>query len=268
MRPPKQRAYDNDGRAAKVAQRRASLVELLRGGISAHDVPAVLGVSAKTVARDLTALHASGSDGVPPTAQPGIARSAAKEARRTRVADLHANGQSVGEIAQALGITNDTVRRDLSALAAAGVITRDPLRHHTPLERARVAAGISLAELVERTGLSEATVTAAQRGARPHRDSATRLANAVGADAVELWPDLQEVLTDRVRRPPVPNDDEALAHRRAAVGRLWAEDLTPPQIAARLDISRATVYRDLTALRNSGWQIPPRPFGRPPGATS
>jgi biotin operon repressor len=44
-------------------------------------------------------------------------------------------------------------------------------------------------------------------------------------------------------------------------------DTPPGEIALQLNVGRATVYRDIDALRGAGWDIPPRPMGRRPGGS-
>lgn len=262
------RSYDNRSRQALITARRARIAALLREGTPTDKLPAAVGVSAKTVRRDLAALRAAGDPAL--VANPRIAarQGAARSARRARVAELYRASVTAEEIARRERVTLTTIQRDLRALGAAGLVSLPSGRPDTPPARARTRAGLTIGELADRTGLSRKTVSAAERTARPHRDSAIRLATALGADPAELWPQLAAVLHDRVSSPPVPDPNDEVARRRGEVARLRDEDFTPAQIAARLEVSRATVYRDIDTLRKNGWRIPVRPYGRPPGSLS
>lgn len=243
-------------------------MRMLEQGVSVRALPGLLSVSRKTITRDLADLRASGVQLASDAGASASARSAGVARRREQVARLYLLGGSVRNIARVLEVPAYTIRRDLRALAADGAVQTSPdvvsTTYATPFALARVAAGLSLGAVADASGVRLPTVAAAERGRQPHRDSAVRLADALGRAAAELWPEMSEVLAGRVGRPAVEADDDDVARRRAAVAALRDQDLTPPQIAERTGASRATVYRDIAALRAEGWQIPPRPFGRPP----
>lgn len=165
-----------------------------------------------------------------------------------------------------LGVSRATIQRDLRWLRDAGERV-DPLpplpasSHTSPAARARLRAGLTQEQLARRAGVSRDTVRRSEAGRCPHPDSAHRIATALDCDVRALWPDTPP--PDSVVEPAEPYPDAPIWKRRAAVAALYA-NLGPTAIAARLAISRDTVYRDIAALRAAGWTLPPRPMGRPP----
>lgn len=179
------------------------------------------------------------------------------------------------EIARRCGAGYSTVLNDAQQLRAAGALV-EPVpphlqphrsRHDTPLARARVQAGMTQLELAERAGLSLETTCRMEAGeARPHAKTAARLAAAVGASVDLLWPGVQWPDPTAVVPPPglgAPHGDP-VHERRLVVAALYAKDTAPGAIARQREIGRATVYRDLAYLRDCGWDLPGRPYGRPP----
>jgi transcriptional regulator with XRE-family HTH domain len=189
--------------------------------------------------------------------------------RRCKVADLVEDGFSVDQTAAALGVSRATIGRDLRALRGQdrklAALRRPPLdRTGSALAVARVAAGMTQTALAAAAGTSRRVISHAEAGTPIHLDAIARIARVLGVPQSSLFPATEP--RGAVRAPAVDSDDgDPVWVRRRAVADLLAEDMPPGGIAHRLNMSRATVYRDIDALRAAAWDVPPRPMGRPPG---
>jgi DNA-binding XRE family transcriptional regulator len=66
-----------------------------------------------------------------------------------------------------------------------------PTHPPSKFELCRRAAGLTQAELGDVAGVSRATVQMCERGYRPVDATQRRIANALGVDVAELWPDVR-----------------------------------------------------------------------------
>lgn len=265
------RARGEHGNRGDVDRRRAEVLRLTRQGVTVDELPTRLSVSKATIATDLRMLRAAGEDEIPPARSPGPRRNDATARRRELVAELHGQGLSTREIADELRVGPKTIARDLATLINIGRLFGGPppiaSQFDNPVAHARVAAGFTAPALAQASGVAITAVLTAERGGRVHRDNALRLANALGVPLTQLWRELAQALPGQVREPRSAAKRRQTHQRRAAVARLRNEDLQAHQIATALGISRPTVYRDIAWLRENGWRIPPRPYGRPPNTT-
>jgi DNA-binding XRE family transcriptional regulator len=119
-------------------------------------------------------------------------------------------------------------------------------------------------------GVSVATVAHVEAGGEPHPDTASRLASSLGLNPHDLWParevNARVMPPDTDAETPTTQHGRRVAARRREVAAHYAAGRDHEEIAQRVDVSRATLYRDRDALRADGWTIPGRPMGRPPGS--
>lgn len=281
-------------------ERRDQVAALHAAGQSDAAMAAQLKVCARTVAelrrelrlppnrsRDRAITAAACAPGLSPRAQ-------ARQARAAAVHRMEAEGRSVREIAETLGLSAgyaSKLRRGLGLpvrpTAAARAVQSADERRSAVL--AMLADGLTdLQEIAGRAGCSYDTLrrdlkrmgrwpvlpgpmTPAERQERirgwvaegvPRRDIAVRL----NVPLALVARDLRALGLDAPRARPSgakPGPAVGIGDRRRSVARLRARGLTIAQIAAQLGVSRSQVSIDIRALRDSGVNMDPPPRDTP-----
>lgn len=156
--------------------------------------------------------------------------------RRAQVVVLWHQGLAAKEIAERLGVKPSTIGMDLYQMRQEGVDL--PHRKPQPLDGRVAARRLRVAWLWER-GFTSAEIAA-----------------KVGASESAILTDLRWMRVRGDISARDPHQHPTRRARREKVARLWQEGWTADEIAARLGISRSTLYLDLERLRSDGDDLP------------
>ena len=250
-----------------VKERRKNVEKLYKSGTKSEKIAKLLGISVRTVERDISFLQGHNKEKTEETILsvhreiisrrekeeepevPKLKRSKEVAKRRENVARLYTKGKTVREIAEELGVTVPIIYQDIRILIKEGKIEkREEKKSQKNSENEKRKISRRAEEKNEKPEIDVDEETTPQESKYMKIDALYRENKSYGEIADELNLSILEVMEYLQQIKLNKSTEAVISDRKTMVKKLYEEGKTLEEIANNLNISEALVKEDLLAF--------------------